>query len=289
MNTRHSDNRSMRDRTGKKRILIFTDLDGSLLDHDTYSFEEARPALARIKKAGIPLVLATSKTRVEIEVLQTELGIRDPFIVENGAAVFFPTVYSDFRLEKAQKVPPYLVVVLGRPYEEIRCFFDVLKERFPVQGFGDLSVEEVARLTGLPLQKALWAREREFTEPFVLREPGDLAEIEKWAEREGLKVTTGGRFHHLISAGQDKGLAVELTRDIFSASCHEGIVSVALGDSLNDLPMLESVDIPVLIPQWSGEYLDIRMSRLRKAKYPGSRGWSEAVEKLIDELQEETD
>lgn len=272
----------------KRRVLIFTDLDGSLLDHDRYSFEGALPALARIKKSGIPLVLTTSKTRVEIEALHAELGIREPFIVENGAAVFFPSVYRSFRMDHALKMPPYRAMVLGRPYEQIRRFFDELKERFPVQGFGDLSAEDVARLADLPLEKAHWAKQREFTEPFVLGDPSCLGEIKERAEREGLKITTGGRFHHLIAAGQDKGLAVVLARDIFSANCPEGIISVALGDSLNDLPMLERVDIPVLIPQGGGGSPDIGLARFRRAKYPGSRGWNEAVEEVLDELQENT-
>jgi len=272
----------------KRKILIFTDLDGSLLDHDGYSFEGARPALARIREADIPLVLTTSKTRVEIEALQAELGIRGPFIAENGAAIFFPTVYRNFLIENAVVFPPYLVVVLGRPYDEIRRSLGFLKRRFPVQGFGDLSTEDVARLTGLPAEKARWARQREYTEPFVLEDPGRLGEIEELAKREGLKVTAGGRFHHLMSAGQDKGLAVAKLREIFSAHCPGGIVSVALGNSPNDLPMLESVDIPILIPQSGGQYPEVRLPRLRKARNPGSRGWNESVERVLDELQKNT-
>jgi mannosyl-3-phosphoglycerate phosphatase len=272
----------------KQKILIFTDLDGSLLDHDSYSFEGALPALARIREADIPLVLTTSKTRVEIEALQAELGIRGPFIAENGAAIFFPTFYRNFVIENASLLPPYLVIVLGRPYGEIRRFLNVLKLRFPVQGFGDLSTEDVARLTGLPAEKARRARQREFTEPFVLEDPGHLGEIEEFAGREGLKVTAGGRFHHLISADQDKGLAVALVREIFRANCPEGVVSVALGDSPNDLPMLGRVDIPILIPQSGGRYLEVRLPRLRKAGNPGSRGWNESVERVLDELQGNT-
>jgi mannosyl-3-phosphoglycerate phosphatase len=272
----------------KQKILIFTDLDGSLLDHDSYSFEGALPALARIREADIPLILTTSKTRVEIEALQTELNIRGPFIAENGAAIFFPTSYRNFLIENAVVLPPYLVIVLGRPYGEIRRFLDALKLRLPVQGFGDLSTADVARLTGLPVEKARWAKQREFTEPFVLGDAGRLGEIEKLAAREGLKVTAGGRFHHLISAGQDKGLAVALAHEIFSANCPEGVVSVALGDSPNDLSMLGRVDIPILIPQQGGHYLDVRLPRLRKARYPGSRGWNEVIERVLDELQENT-
>lgn len=272
----------------KQVIVIFSDLDGSLLDHDSYSFQGALPALARIKRDQIPLVLTTSKTRLEVVDLQAELGIREPFIVENGAAVFFPSAYRGFRMAHAPKMAPYRVIVLGRPYEEIRRFFEELKERFPVQGFGDLSAEDVARLADLPLQKAHWAKRREFTEPFFLGDMNCLDEIEERAKREGLKITKGGRFHHLMGADQDKGLAVARTREVFAADCSEGIVSVALGDSPNDLPMLLNVDIPILIPQRGGHFADMEVPRLRKAKSPGSRGWNEAVEEVLDELQENT-
>lgn len=273
----------------KRKIIIFTDLDGSLLDQDSYSFEAALPALARIKESDVTLILTTSKTRVEIEVLQKELGIRDPFIAENGAAIYFPACYRNFLIEDGAAVrPPYLVIVLGRPYGEIRRFLDTLKRRFPVQGFGDLSTEDVARLTGLTTEKAERARRREYTEPFVIEDPGRLGEIEEFAKREGLKVTAGGRFHHLISANQDKGLAAVKLREIFSAHCPEGVATVALGDSPNDLMMLESVDIPILIPQNSGEYSEVSLPRLRKAENPGSRGWNESVERVLDELQKDT-
>ena len=122
----------------------------------------------------------------------------------------------------------------------------------------------------------------------MLDDPGCLGEIEEFTKREGLKVTAGGRFHHLISAGQDKGLAVARLREIFSAHCPEGVVTVALGDSPNDLMMLESVDIPILIPQSGGQYPEVRLPRLRKAGNPGSRGWNESVERVLDELQKNT-
>ena len=73
------------------RLLVVTDLDGTLLDHETYSYAEAAPALAELRRRGIPLVLASSKTRAEMELLHAELGLSDPFICENGAAICTPT------------------------------------------------------------------------------------------------------------------------------------------------------------------------------------------------------
>jgi len=70
---------------GRKRMKIFfTDLDGTLLDHDTYSFEKAHQALEILRKKNIPLVLCTSKTRTEIGFYRKILKNSHPFISENG-------------------------------------------------------------------------------------------------------------------------------------------------------------------------------------------------------------
>ncbi|MCH6574886.1 MAG: HAD hydrolase family protein, partial [Bacteroidetes bacterium] len=38
------------------KVVIFSDLDGTLLDHDTYSFQAASEAIELIKSKNIPLV-----------------------------------------------------------------------------------------------------------------------------------------------------------------------------------------------------------------------------------------
>ena len=74
-------------------FVVFTDLDGSLLDGETYSFESATQALKALRMRNIPLILVSSKTRAEMEPLRRRLNHRDPFIVENGAAVFVPAIW----------------------------------------------------------------------------------------------------------------------------------------------------------------------------------------------------
>ena len=43
-----------------KRWLVFTDLDGTLLDED-YGWEAARPAVEALRAASIPIILNSSK------------------------------------------------------------------------------------------------------------------------------------------------------------------------------------------------------------------------------------
>ncbi|HOG18307.1 MAG TPA: HAD-IIB family hydrolase [Syntrophales bacterium] len=262
-------------------MLIFTDLDGTLLDHATYSWEGAARTVARIREERVPLIFATSKTRAEVERIQAALDIRDPFVVENGGAVFFPEDYFGTACREGDRLPPYRRIRMGETYAEIRAFVAEMKGRFPIRGFGDLETAEIAELTGLSVEQAALARTREFSEPFLIADPSGLPDLEAEAARRGLKVTSGGRFHHLIGAGQDKGRAVRKLLGLYARFCGGVRRSVAIGDSRNDLPMLGEVDQPVLIPRPDGTREDIRLPNLIIAPYPGSSGWSAVVDRIL--------
>jgi mannosyl-3-phosphoglycerate phosphatase len=269
-------------------IIIFTDLDGTLLNHDDYSFEDALPALDKIKKSGIPLILTTSKTRREVELLQMELGIDEPFIVENGAAIYFPSGYTKLFSGDINQQPPFLVtqiIQLGISYDKIRTFINDVREQFRIKGFGDMSVQEISDVTGLSLMHAELAKAREYTEPFLMDSNRDIYMLQGLAIKKKIKITTGGRFHHMIGIYQDKGEAVKLVRSIFNQMEGMKHISIGLGDSINDLPMLNNVDIPVLIPHPTKGYLDATFSGLVRASNPGSRGWNEVIERLLNELE----
>jgi mannosyl-3-phosphoglycerate phosphatase len=51
--------------TANKKI-IYTDLDGTFLDHRTYSCAESLPALRAATAQGTPIVFCSSKTRAEV-------------------------------------------------------------------------------------------------------------------------------------------------------------------------------------------------------------------------------
>ncbi len=263
-------------------ILIFTDLDGSLLDHDGYSHAGAAPALGTLRAQAVPLVFVTSKTRTEIERLQKELDIREPFVAENGGGIFFPAGYRGFRIPGAIERGPHALILLGKPYAEIRRFVENRKTRFAIRGAGDLSLEELGALTGLSPEQARLAKQREFSEPFLLADDDQLTALREEAVAEGLMITRGGRFHHLIGAGQDKGTAVRRVMEIFRANSTGELLTVGIGDRPNDFPMLTVVDIPVLMPHPDGRYEDLVLPNLLKAPQPGSHGWNDAVQRILE-------
>jgi len=266
----------------RTRLVVFTDLDGTLLEHATYSFEPARPALEALLEAGIPLIFCTSKTRLETERWRRALANVHPFIVENGGAAFVPEGYFGAAARFDKRDGGYGVLEFGRPYADLRQALERIRAAsgLPLRGFGDMAVEEIAARCGFTREDAALAAMREYDEPFVGADGPALAEVERAARKAGLTVASGGRFHHLVG-GSDKGRAVRALRDLYSRS--RGPVRTAgLGDSLNDETMLREVDVPVLVRKPDGGHADMAgLPELVIAPYAGPEGWREAVLGLL--------
>jgi mannosyl-3-phosphoglycerate phosphatase len=174
------------------------------------------------------------------------------------------------------------VLVLGMDYARIRDFLAGIRNEIDLVGFGDLTVEEVADLTGLTPEQAAMAKNREFSEPFLLSSEDSLPVLQSLAAEKGMKVATGGRFHHLIGAEQDKGEAVKRVREALERQEGKKRLAIGLGDSENDLSMLMEVDVPVIIPHPVRGLLHWDSPRRVCATQPGSRGWNEVMERLLD-------
>ena len=252
--------------------IVFTDLDATLLDHETYSHDAAQPSIDFLIREDIPLVFVTSKTQLEAIELQKRMGLCAPFIVENGGVIFIPRCCS--RFYKAGDGADYEQITLGETYDACITLLEGMKERFGLRGFSHMHHHEVAERTGLQEGGALMAKTRYCSEPFVMEDERLLPELEKAVAAEGFVVTKGGRFYHLIGKNQSKGTAVKALLARAEAETGLAFRSVGLGDSENDFSMLQSVDIPVLIPRHDGRYAAIDLPGLIKAPYPGPKGWN---------------
>lgn len=178
-------------------------------------------------------------------------------------------------------------VALGTPYPALRATLHELQQELgtKLRGYGDMSVEEIAARTGLSPDNARLSQKREYDEPFVIEDPACPEErlVEAIAAR-GLRYTKGGRFHHLTGP-HDKGLAVRYLIDCYRRQSGRGqaaLITVGLGDSLNDLPMLEAVDRPILVQLTDGSYEPgIILPRLIHAPASGPIGWNRAMLSLL--------
>lgn len=266
-------------------IIVFTDLDGTLIDHH-YRFDGAEQALGRMEALGIPLVICSSKTRAEIERYRQRLSNHHPFISENGGGIYLPRTYfgpEAFEgLGALEAGGDYDLIRLGAPYGALRkALKELQSEGFAVKGFGDMPVEEVASLTGLSLREAELSKRREFDEPFVYHgEKGATSDLVRAIRAKGYSHTEG-KLHHILGPS-DKGKAVSILINLY-ARARGCVVTCALGDSPNDIPMLRRVDIPVVVQGPDGTYDSrIDVPGLVHARGIGPEGWNEAMMAILE-------
>lgn len=251
-------------------LIVFTDLDGSLMEHEGYSVEPARDALAQLARREIPLILNSSKTAAEIEAIQELLALRVPFVCENGAALHLAAGET---------------VVFGARREHWLKDVHALREDCEVdfQGFADWSAAAVSELTGLSHAQAKQAKQRIYSEPILWRdsEPA-LQRFQSALEKMDLRLLQGGRF--LSIQGQfDKRDAIDwMVADTAKQQPADLPVVVALGDSPNDAAMLNAADVAVVIKSPKSDLIDCSGARrLIYSKHPGPTGWNEAMLEIL--------
>ena len=271
-----------------RKVIIFTDLDGTLLDHDSYSWAGAQQALNKLLLHNIPIIFCTSKTKDETTYFRSQIGSKDPFIVENGAVIYSPPDYFDFPVSDQLK-DGYEAKIFGTPYSRLRNFIQSCHDELKVQllGFGDLNTKKIQELTNLPKYQAELAGRREFIEPFYFlnkKSEKKLQDIKILAKKNNLVITKGWRFYH-ISGRHDKGYAVQTVIDFFRKNDNHEPISIGLGESLNDLSLLQNVTIPCLLKNAHGQYEPEIVSKIspRLAENKGPEGWNKIVLEILAE------
>ena len=179
-------------------IWIVSDVDGTLMDH-SYDLTPARETIKRLQKLSIPVILCTSKTASEVRVIRKELNLTDPYIVENGAAIYGET------LEKVNGE-----IILGIKYESLEEILNSISKEIDHKliPLNDLNDEEATQLTGLKGNSLNLMRDRHWSMPF-LNPPIFLEEkINICCNKFKVDIFKGNRMSHLLSKNSNKGKAI---------------------------------------------------------------------------------
>ncbi len=267
-------------------LLIFTDLDGCLLDHRDYSDKPAQPLLNRLSTLDIPVVPATSKTESELIHLRRRWANGHPFIVENGAAVYIPEGYFPDQPKDCRKQGEFWVKSFTRPRQHWLSLIErtgCTEDQY--QTFADSNVDGIADLTGLDRDSAARASERLYGEPVAWR--GTERERERFVaelEQMDANVVKGGRFLH-VSGDCDKGKAMTWLINQYVQTSGHPLTSIAIGDSQNDTGMLESADIAIVIPSPTPNPPQLKQQKnIVTAFHQGPTGWAESLSSVLKTL-----
>jgi mannosyl-3-phosphoglycerate phosphatase len=268
------------------QYLVFTDLDGTLLDHHTYSFDAAMPAVRALQGNKAHIIFNTSKTFIESRNLQLELGFEYPLIVENGAAVFLPkTIFNKAPKDCIEHNHFWLKTFTQRRAHWL-SLLEILKPKWGhlFTHFDVLTIEQIMEHTGLSLAQCEHAKTRLFGEPIVWRGSDDqkVAFISE-LKLLGAEPLQGGRFLHL-SGDSNKGKAMrwlcQVYADLFPTSQY---ASIALGDGANDIAMLEIADIAIQIKSPAYPYPHLKRTEgVFQTQNEGPSGWNEAIFSLCE-------
>ena len=296
---------------------MFTDIDGTLVDINTAEYGKETDKLIRlIKERDIPLILTSAKTRLEQNKIREDLGISDPFIVENGGAIVIPKGYfPDYALRDikyplretqetkngAIDVNHEIVVELGKPADYIRAKLSDIRKKYSINfsGVADISVEKLSNLALISRDQAKRMAQRNYGETILQIQSEDIARFIKYVQEDGMKVIHGGRFFD-VTVGTDKGIAVGILKKLFKDKFHNNVTFFGIGDSTNDIPMLNLMHIPILVQRQDSSWVDdgeikmknavdssrnsISSNKLIKVEGIGPNGWENAIHKIILEL-----
>jgi len=151
--------------------------------------------------------------------------------------------------------------------------------------FDQAGIEGVMQMTGLDSVQAELAFTREYGE--ILKWLGTqqrYLEFEREVEAGGAQLLRGGRFIHL-TGDTDKGRALKWLMTFYQQQTMQSLLSIALGDSHNDVAMLKSADYAILIrspvhalPEIAGH------EHLQVTEQLGPNGWVEGLSKLLANL-----
>jgi mannosyl-3-phosphoglycerate phosphatase len=271
--------------------VVFSDIDGTLIDIFTGQFNTTVKFVDQLREYGIPLVLCSSKTEAEQIELRRMANVSDPFIVENGGAVFIPLGYFENMSNYESKysvieTDNFQIIELGKPASQIKSALQKIRasSQFKFKSLSDLSIDEISIVTKMSTDAVSRMIQRKYGETIVEIKNDDLPGFVTKVQDFGLKVIFGGRFFD-ITGGNDKGTAVKILVDLYRRKYGGDVVFFGIGDSKNDESMLKFVDFPMLVQRPDGTWYDMKVDGLNKLNGIGPDGWILGFNEIINYLK----
>ena len=263
----------------KKQIIIFTDLDGSLLNKDTFRFDEIEDYFRKLISIGIKIIPNSSKTESELLDFNKEYNLNLSFIAENGSSIN--------GLNLIHKNLPQ-TILMSRTVDIIYEIFNKyipydLKQKIILISKLDTNKQE--NIFGLPLNKIKLAMDRKHSIPIQFK--GSEVEKNEFIKRinnAGLTVQTGGRIMNICDK-VNKSKAIAKTLELISNEIQNEIITIGVGDNQNDMDMLKVTDYSCLVKNDNFDSSLINIDNLIKSSEPSPLGWADVIKTAIQKIE----
>jgi len=256
------------------KILIFTDLDATLLHRDTFKFEEIKDYIKQLISKGIFIIPNTSKTEREILEFNNELGTSLPYISENGAAINGLDLLNS-------NLPKELI--LSREKDNLMKIFEKLvpKElQNKCKWLSEMNKKKQSLIFGLENEQLKMALDRKYTIPFIFEgNKNERNKLSKIVKNKGLNLQEGGRVINLTDK-VNKSKALQVFVRFFKKN-NKNVKTIAVGDNYNDLDMLKVSDFPCLVFNDKFTLDQIPINDLIITNKPSPEGWADVIKMAL--------
>ena len=268
-----------RDNMSFSNILLFTDLDGTLLNKKTFEFKAALNLIKNCVSKGINIIPNSSKTDLELDEICENLEIPKVYISENGSCIYGLNFLSKNLNEKVR---------LSRNKDIIfKNFTDNINVKLQKKCLilENETLQNQIEVLGLPKNKIFKAMNRKFSTPFIfLGNKEEEVELKKHVNKFGLNIQFGGR---VLSLGDkvSKGNAMMRFMSLLSNETKKNYVSICVGDNENDFDMLDKCDYPCLVKNGPLKNINFKNQCVFSQK-EAPDGWVEVVNKTLNIIEE---
>ena len=263
----------------KKQIIIFTDLDGSLLDKNTFEFDEIEDYFRELISLGIKIIPNSSKTEAELSDFNNRYNLNLSFIAENGSSIHGLNLMHKNLPEK---------IILSRSADEI---YNVYNQKITpelkakITFILRLKLKERKEIFGLPLDKMRLAVKRDHSIPIQFNGTEiEKNEFIKIMNNSGLTIQTGGRIMNICD-NVNKSKAMSKTMELINKEIDNEIITIGVGDNQNDIDMLKHSDYPCLVKNNSFDSSLLNIDNLIKSTEPSPRGWADVIKTAIQKIK----
>lgn len=262
--------------------LIYTDLDGTLLELETYNHKIVEDTVYQLNEIGTPIIFCSSKTLDEQRHYQKLLGLNTPMIIENGAGIAIPTSFHPYFSELPhQVVEDFLLFSFTEGYHFILENLDRIRKELDIElnGYHDLPKSEISNITGIPEVDIDRTTNRLFSETLLAGEfeAPNFQKLRQELFKVNLQCIPGSKFYTISGISSNKGKAINWLDNHLKKINPSNFITIGIGDSYNDLSMLSVVDRPFLVQKPNNSFASIDIKNLIKINKSGPYGWNEII------------
>jgi predicted mannosyl-3-phosphoglycerate phosphatase (HAD superfamily) len=231
---------------------------------------------AALDHAGIPAVWVTARSRGQMDDPRRRLDHSHPFIAEEGCGVYLPEGYFHLRPAKTVRLGRFTCIPIAEPQPAAREALESLSEDTGVSGvtLRSLSARQVMRNSGLSLQDADLARQRDFDELFFFAgaTEQDIAGFVAEGRNRNLQLRQHGVLWSL-AAGASLSLCIRALSKLYERALRSRPAILGIATQEESRELFAACDRAILLGHPASYASGSHPSKAREIPFPAPDTW----------------